>query len=142
MFPCPICPKSLTTEKRLKNHLRKKVPCDLKCRRCGVVSKNESQYLKHWEEEHTGLLDCSKLERIPLSELKPKPSRLERMVNVNEKSVPFEIPQLEEGEGTVEYIKRLCAIMVQKATAEDKEITLDININIRPTQEYRERNKK
>jgi hypothetical protein len=51
-FKCPNCPKVLSKLQRLKSHLAKKIPCDLKCRNCGVTCRNTAAYNYHQKTQH------------------------------------------------------------------------------------------
>jgi len=51
-FKCPNCPKALYSLQRLKTHLAKKIPCDLKCRNCGIICRNTAAYNYHQKTQH------------------------------------------------------------------------------------------
>jgi hypothetical protein len=46
-FPCPNCPKSLSSRHYLIKHLQKKTPCDNKCRECNYQGKDITDYKLH-----------------------------------------------------------------------------------------------
>jgi len=46
-FTCPKCLKSLSSNQKLKQHLRKKTPCNFECPRCGHRAINSSHYEGH-----------------------------------------------------------------------------------------------
>ena len=52
---CPKCPKSLSSERNLRNHLIKKIPCDYVCRKCGVPCNYRQKYYRHLAKEHPAL---------------------------------------------------------------------------------------
>jgi hypothetical protein len=51
-FKCPKCSKELSNERRLKSHLAKKFPCDLKCSICNEVLPNSRVYSYHQRTIH------------------------------------------------------------------------------------------
>ena len=51
-FKCPNCTKKLSKLERLKSHLAKKIPCNLKCRNCGIICRNTAAYKYHQKTQH------------------------------------------------------------------------------------------
>jgi hypothetical protein len=52
---CPICLKYLSTPQRLRSHLSKKIPCDLKCRICNIPHPTAAAYKYHQEIIHQNI---------------------------------------------------------------------------------------
>lgn len=54
-YHCIICKRGFDREWKLRRHLVKKLPCDLRCKMCGYISNNERSFYNHrkkCQEEH------------------------------------------------------------------------------------------
>lgn len=58
-FVCKFCPKSYKTEKALKLHIQKAVPCNLVCRICNFNAGNRNKYDYHVRTRHTKAEDVT-----------------------------------------------------------------------------------
>ncbi len=88
-FQCPNCPKSLSSQRWLMNHLQKRTPCDNKCRDCKYQGKDITDYKLH------KLFDCDKA-KTPSKIEEPKEDEMQIEEIQIEKKEETQLEEIEE----------------------------------------------
>lgn len=83
-WKCNLCKKNLKSKKALEYHLQHaKIPCNLKCRTCGHVAKNKSDYQYH-QNLHSQSMQPVDIRKMPRAELEQKYENMQLQMQLRE----------------------------------------------------------